>query len=270
MSYDNNIMSVPTPVSPNQTKLSYQKLLELADDFGDQLKQNWMAELVLPVIPVKYPNAYVADVLPSDHDICRYLNGQQSDVKRLYFSPIDYPPPQADNSKMPSASFVELKKLIEKRAFEYNTPIICNGGHCNRTFNCGHCYRRWGTKPTVIPAYQEFRNERLVNDRKANRPNGKSKKRRVTGKYFDKKCPFGFVVKWDHLGYYINLTHKSGCPTHERHPKTTQVSIPARLIKEEEKETLFHLALACCGPSIGRNYIYSKIGKYMPQIKIAY
>ena len=66
MSYDNNIMSVPTPVSPNQTKLSYQKLLELADDFGDQLKENWTTEFVLPVIPVKYPNTYVADVLPSD------------------------------------------------------------------------------------------------------------------------------------------------------------------------------------------------------------
>lgn len=65
--------------------------------------------------------------------------------------------------------------------------------------------------------------------------------------------------------FYVHIGQKLGRPYHQGHPKVEASSIPISpsLLPEEEKETMGHFAASCCGSGVGRNYLFSKLGKYM-------
>jgi hypothetical protein len=85
-------------------------------------------------------------------------------------------------------------------------------------------------------------------------------------------CPFKIMIKWDEHGFYINLNRSSGCGKHKNHAKLNAANIPfsTKLLPKEEKENLIHLANSCAWSGVGRNYIHSKLGKYVSRAKIAW
>ena len=86
-------------------------------------------------------------------------------------------------------------------------------------------------------------------------------------------CKFGFYIKWDEYGYYINLNRCSGQPMHIGHPRPISqhlISLPTRLMSEEMKHDARHAMDALSSKAAGRNFIFGKFGKYVNTIKIAY
>jgi hypothetical protein len=87
------------------------------------------------------------------------------------------------------------------------------------------------------------------------------------------RCPFAFAVKWDLFGFCITvLTSVTGCPNHENHLKgdLSKFSRPMRLIPDKEEEILQSMAGACIGAALGRNYVFSRNGKFITKAQIAY
>jgi hypothetical protein len=116
--------------------------------------------------------------------------------------------------------------------------------------------------------------ECLVNSEKAgHREDGKSKSKK-TMTYMSLSngqcCPFKVVVKWDNKEFYIDT--KCSVSVHKFHLMVSAdcMHIPTRLIPVEKRENLIALADACVGSGIGRNFLYSKLGKYISNAKIAY
>ena len=56
----------------------------------------------------------------------------------------------------------------------------------------------------------------------------------------------------------------SHAPSNNSHP------IPTRLLSDDERDTLDHLAASCCTTGVDGVYIWSKIGQFMSKGKIAY
>ena len=95
--------------------------------------------------------------------------------------------------------------------------------------------------------------------------------RRTTSVVGDRSCTFGFTVRWDNIGFYVSLEKNSGCPDHQyHHPSNNVLSVRTRLLDDDEKETLDHLAASCCTTGVGGSYIRSKLGRYMSKGKVAY
>ncbi|KAG9288867.1 hypothetical protein G9A89_000560, partial [Geosiphon pyriformis] len=95
--------------------------------------------------------------------------------------------------------------------------------------------------------------------------------RRTTSVVSNRNCTFGFTVQWDRIGFYVSLEKKSGCSLHQFHaPWDNTYSIPTRLLADDERQTLDHLAASCCTTGVGGAYICSKLGKYMSKGKVAY
>jgi hypothetical protein len=85
-------------------------------------------------------------------------------------------------------------------------------------------------------------------------------------------CPFKLTVKWDSFGFYITLEKSSyGCPNHENDIKgdLSKLTLPMRLIPEKEKQILQSMSDACIGPAVGRNYIFSRLGKFITRSQLA-
>jgi hypothetical protein len=121
---------------------------------------------------------------------------------------------------------------------------------------------------------RDYRQDSIVDcDKAGRRPSGRAKARRTqTSKAVNGQscCPFKFVIGWDEKGYYLIQT--AGNHKHVGHPKTDpeKTSIATRLLSKEEHAALHHQAVACAGAGVGRNYIYSKLGKYINRATIAY
>jgi hypothetical protein len=80
-------------------------------------------------------------------------------------------------------------------------------------------------------------------------------------------------VKWDYYGFYVTVEKINfGCSKHENHIKgdLSKLSLPIQLIPEKEKEILRSMAVACIGGAVGRNYVFSKLGKFITKAQIAY
>eukprot|EP00957_Ditylum_brightwellii_P112654 8587321-Ditylum_brightwellii.AAC.1 len=75
------------------------------------------------------------------------------------------------------------------------------------------------------------------------------------------------VVKWDNKDFYIDT--KCSVSTPKVHPVVSAdcMHIPTRLIPMEEREILIALADGCVGSGIGRNFLNSKLGKYISNTK---
>jgi hypothetical protein len=121
-------------------------------------------------------------------------------------------------------------------------------------------------------------------DKGGRRPKGRSqsKRTRTTGALTCKQlCSFGFTVKWDVLGFSITFARQgSGCAHHKNDlkGKLSKLSLPMQLIPEKEKqlipekekEILQSMSNACIGSAVGRNCVFSKLGRYITKAQIAY
>ena len=95
--------------------------------------------------------------------------------------------------------------------------------------------------------------------------------RRTTSVVSNRSCTFGFTVRWDAIGFYVSLEKKSGCPYHRFHaPPDHLLSIPTRLLADDERETLEHLAASCCTTGVGSSYLRAKLGRFMSRGKVSY
>ena len=162
---------------------------------------------------------------------------------------------------------------IVRQCHDSGSPVVSNGSSYNgeRKFVC-HCFRVY--KEYIHKKQGPFRKDYIVNsDKKGRRPNGRSGPRRCTTRRpVDKNsiCQFKFLIAWDATGYYVNQT--AGNSRYTSHPKIdpSKVSIPTRLIPDEEKENLVALAQSCVGSGVGRNFFHSKLGHYISCAKVAY
>lgn len=148
----------------------------------------------------------IFDRPPQNVDICHYLEAQKYPTRRLYFCPETYPPPANDEEmehvkSNKCAKWMSLKKDLHTAAHDAGSPIQSNGGrshgHSLRNFRCSHAYRKMPSK-------------------------GKNKRRRRSSSKPKGVCNFGFTIKWDNFGFYVNLDKRAGNPWHKNHPKPLQ------------------------------------------------
>jgi len=183
---------------------------------------------------------------------------------------------------VPPPAFENLKKDLESAALtQCNFPLFSNGAsgrHQTRRFKCGACMNRVKSKKYMASRMNMkmspggMPSSLLVNDRSNSRKDGKTRSRRTTTTVGDKSCTFGFAIRWDTIGFFISLARNSGCAKHKYHIRsyTPPTSVPTRLLADDARETMEHLAAACCTTGVGQSYLMSKLGRYMSNSKIAY
>ena len=275
--------------------MSAAAVQNLLDERIASLSKEWKATIPFQLYAVEIGTEYDASIFTRDIetlDICSYLNGQNNDVTRLYFCPKKYPPPANDqemegiDETNKCTSWQSLKKELETVCFDLGNPIVCNGSQSsgknsdgkrlrnNRRFICGSLGRTTQvSKAQPITATAKYRETSLVNNRKNNRQGGLSGPKRHKRNNNKNTCPFGFTVKWDRLGFYVDLIRRSGNPMHCYHPqvfKPSTLSFPTRLLSDDQIDDTRQVVEATCNKAIGRNFIHGKFGRFINSIKIAY
>eukprot|EP00978_Attheya_sp_CCMP212_P005074 scaffold11222_cov56-Attheya_sp.AAC.3 len=165
-------------------------------------------------------------------------------------------------------------------AHECGSPVVANGGGSKvRYFVCKFKARVYQVNKLFIStsqAHGPFRSDALINcDKGGHRENGRSMIRHTTtGRALSSEevFPFKIMIKWDEHGFYVNLNCSSGCGKHKNHAKLNAANIPfsTKLLPKEDNENLVHLAKSCAWSGVGRNYIHSKLGKYVSRAKNAW
>jgi hypothetical protein len=258
-----------------------QFLFDAVDDLSQMyLTDKWTGSIKFHCLPVK--RGMIG--LPLDKtcikyvDICDFLGYSTCDrsVLRLYLDPQKYDqPPLIGEPVSKNPHWIQLKDALEVAAYTYGSPIMCNGGRDTRLFKCklrNRVYKAKLGKKDGAPRQDDCINM----DKGGRRRDGRShsKRTRTTQAFStDGICPFTFTVKWDYLGFYITVEKINfGCPNHANHLKgdLSKLSLPMQLIPEKEKEILQSMADACIGAAVGRNYVFSKLGKFITKSQIAY
>ena len=246
----------------------HQKHMLDVENFMDNNTAEWTAPFLFEVAPWKKSKdecTTTADVQTITdnlglYDICSFLGGQQPAFTRLYFSPEKCPTSTTIGKENTLGVFQTLKKDLESAAFKVHFQLFSNGGSGKartRRFKCGACINRVNSKRHLLmkdkKRIQEFRSSILVNDRKKARGrDGQSMPRRTNTNIADKSCTFSFTVRWDDVAFFISLEKKSGCNVHRFHHKLNCSSLPTRLLADDERQTLEHLAASCCTTGVGR------------------
>ena len=209
----------------------------------------------------------------SHHDICSFLDNTLL-MTHLYFDPFTYPPPPVDTTRsiLEYAPFILLRCDLMRAAHTSGSPIRTNGrrsaeGHSCR-FRCS-CFR---PQSTISHDPANHRRTSLVADHANSRRDGKSLPRRRSVRSRDGTCKFGFSVKWDAHGFYITLKYSCGNSEHTQHAQIAEpqlIPMPSALMTKEEKESTCHVAKSS-STSSGRNYVFSRYGKFLSRLKVAY
>ena len=278
-----------------------QKLL---DERLVSLNSEWKASIPFPLYPVekqkkkrheKKKQEYDCSIFGADIetlDICSYLNGQPSNISRLYFSPKKYPPPESAELMKGRAvdnncqGWLTLKNDLESVSYDMGNPITSNGAvpgerdkdgkrsTNNRRFVCATVGRlKRKSRAMAITDTSQYRESTLINNRKNNRENGLSLPKRVKINQTITRCPFTFTIKWDGIGFYIDLYRSSGNPMHCYHSKVfkpSALSFPSRLLTQEQIDDTKHVVEATCNKAVGRNFMKGKFGRFINHIKVAY
>jgi hypothetical protein len=198
----------------------------LFDAVNDLLKMHlndkWAGSINFSALPVCTPMVglpldmmYIVEV-----DIWDYLGWSSLHffVDRLYLDPKKYDkPPVAGESLVTNPHWMQLKIALQLAAHTSGSPVVCNGGRDNRTFQCkfrNRLYRpplRKKEKKDNAPRQDDCINM----DKGGRRSEGRSQSKRTrTTKALtsDKLCPFKFTVKWDFDGCYVTVEKKGfGC-----------------------------------------------------------
>jgi hypothetical protein len=66
--------------------------------------------------------------------------------------------------------------------------------------------------------------------------------------------------------------NKASCSNHENHLKgdLSKLALPMQLIPEAGKDIFRSMSDACIGPAVGRDYVFTKLGKFITKAQIAY
>ena len=270
----------------------------LTKTVDDCCKEKWAGKLILPVIPI-YNNIPIEQSLcqgTQDIDVCQYLNGAYPNVVALHFCPKQYKPPANGPNYQPSKNlkkkkagdtnfkydciddriFSDLRDYIERVSVAMDCSVICNGQNGSakntRKFVCKEIYRLQQDNKEKAPG--EYRQTYMINnDKRGRRKDGKKGPRKTAVSDTTQGiCPLKFLLKWDSHGYFIELRRNAGCGMHEFHPMPVPNStpLPARLLTEEEIETVKHITDATFNNGCGRNYLFQTLGKHLSRAKVAY
>jgi hypothetical protein len=280
MASDGIIEASPTCVSSlPPTKFLFDAIDDLSKLY---MRDRWTGSIPFCCLPVKrgmigLPLDKAAVV--SEIDICDFLGYSNLDrtVCRLYLDPFKYDkPPLSGELVSTNPQWIQLKDALEAAAHTSGSPIMCNGGtRDSRIFKCklrNRVYKSKSMKNMNAPRQDDCINM----DKGGRRADGRSlsKRTRTTQALaITERCPFRFTVKWDNCGFYITVEKINfGCAHHENHLKgdLSKLSLPIQLIPEAEKEMLRSMANACIGSAVGRNYVFSKLGKFITKAQIAY
>ena len=251
----------------NNNLSSHDYLAEL-DNIANDLTKEWKGSIR---VEVDRNGLGVMEEIDICQEIGKYKN-EFTDI--LYFNREDFPPPSTNETInwKTDPSWNKLKLYIIRQAHDCGSPVISNGMNGNdRKFVC-FCHRMY--KPAPNKKQGPFRQDHLVgSDKKGRRANGRKASRRCsTKRAIDKNniCKFKFQISLDSKGFLLNQV--SGTVYHTSHPKVdpASVPIPTRLIPEDERKNLIALADSCVGAGVGRNFLHSKLGKYVTRAKIAY
>ena len=111
-------------------------------------------------------------------DVCSYL-GKNDDYRGLYFDPLIYPPEPFVKHQY-NKVWEQLRADISREAYRTASPVVANGPSKkdaqDRVLTCQIVYRR---RLQLLAKQKEkreqggYRKNRLVNDSKENRENGK-------------------------------------------------------------------------------------------------
>jgi hypothetical protein len=269
-----------TPVASSLGVAPTQFLFDAIDNLTKKyLCDKWTGSIKFRALPVLdlFVGAPLDVTLTKEVDICDYLGPLSSHhyVVRLYLDPVKYDkPPLFGEPLSQNPHWIELKIALEMAAFSAGSPIMCNGGRENRTFKCKLRNRLYKQKFKKDSAPRE--DDCINMDKGGRRREGRSQSKRTrTTQALTKEelCPFSFTVKWDAVGFYIILSKSGfGCPNHANHLKgdLSKLSLPMQLLPEKEREMLQHMSDACIGAAVGRNYVFSKLGKFITKAQIAY
>jgi hypothetical protein len=200
------------------------------------------------------------------------------DVLRLHLDPNKFDKPPLNGEHVAKNShWKQLKEALEAAAHTSGSPIMCNGGNGESCmFKCK--LRNRVHKPKLLAKKEGApREDDCINmDKGGRRTGGRSQSERtrtIQALTSDGICPFTFAVKWDLLGFCITkekIGH--GCPNHECHLKgdLSKLSLPMHLIPEKEKEILQSVSEACIGAAVGRNHVFSKLGKFITKAQMSH
>jgi hypothetical protein len=227
----------------------------LFDAVGDLLKMylndKWAGSINFCALPVYTPMVGLPLTMMSivEVDICDYLgwSSLHSFVGRLYLDPEKYDkPPVARESLVTNPHWMQLKIALQLAAQTSGSPVVCNGGRDNRTFQC-KLHNRLYRPPLGKKEKKDNapRQDDCINmDKDGRRSEGRSQSKRTrTTKALtsDKHCSFKFTVKWDFYGFYVTVEKTGfGYPNHENHIKgdLSKCSLPMQLIPDKEKEII--------------------------------
>jgi hypothetical protein len=261
------------------TSVTTQDLIERISQVTNSLmRSEWKASIPFLCVPYMNHMAGIPLPVPALHDICAYLGVGSSNplVTRLYLNPTIYNSPPTDAEKIKdNVHFSLLRNEIIAKAFESGSLLFANGGgKKERIFRCALLNRVY--KKRAVSESSTFREDSLINDRaRGSRENGRSLVRRTRTTQalcHDDICPFRFVVKWDAQGFYIPVARCNGCPNHRNHISEglNKCTIPLKLVPQEEKDNLRDMFDASFGEAVGRNYVFSKLGRFITKSQIAY
>jgi len=252
----------------------------------------WTASIMLPVYPhckgggeVNINAAF--NTTPPKIDICLYLDKKGQPTVKLYFCPRAYPPNIFNNSGSVSdegaETLKELHALINSAAVDASSEVaigtsVLIRGKFQRVYLCKVCNSNNGRVRNGDNEEEEEREAPITNRnfRETNLVNNKNGKgRRKVGRgapgLFRRqsktskaiKCPFRFKLMVDEFGFYISVSHGSGCPCHHGHLKVDPrfAPTPMRSLTKEEKVDAKIAVKATVNKAAGVNFMRMKYNK---------
>jgi hypothetical protein len=274
-------MVVVTDDAPSSapTQILFDAIDELSKRY---LSETWTGSILFRSLPVHQLSIGLPlDMLAIEQiDICDYLGqSKHPTIHRLYLDPQKYDKPPLEGELIgDNPNWKLLKDALQVAGHASGSPIMCNGGKkdSSRIFKCKLRNRLYRPKLFGKKDGAPREDDCINMDKGGRRPDGKaqSKRTRTTQALTkDRMCSFAFSVKWDLFGFYVTVpTIRSGCPNHDNHPKSdlSKLTLPMQLIPEREKEILQSMADACIGSAFGRNYVFSKLGKFITSAQITH
>ncbi len=266
--------SAPSKTPPEQ----HQDLLD--SELRLLTEKDWKGSIILRCLPMTSLDGVAkASEVPSELDICNYLNGQKTQYSRLNFSTSEFPPPtnldKAFNVK--DEVWLKLKSYIVRQSRATLSPVTCPGSSSDgkgKMFSCYSLNDANSKKKLRKRVEEEYRKTILVNDgERGERINGRSCPRRTsTQDITNGKCGFKFTVRCDSLGYYITLFRCAGHCYHSRHVKYnfTDVGVPLRHLEKEDLKELKNVHDTQAGEGICKAYFFKKTGMLLDRGKFAY
>lgn len=207
-----------------------------------------------------------------------------------------YPSPKSSESMVGRSisrcpGCVTLSQDLENAAYTAGNPVYSNGsgGLPNaRVLKCS-CWRDRHrlpkadasqtdvpqTKPSHSePSPAQFQGTLLINNDRGNRQSGgRSLARRTIKINTHNKSLFRTVIRWDVIGFDVDLSGRKSNPRHVNHPRifyADYIPMPAHLLNNKEKEEVGHVVQATCNKGSRRNYMFTKFCRFLIRAKLAY